>query len=261
MGPFFASLVVLTATAAVDGPAPLGPALARVPRTLTSTSYGGTTYGLMPKRGDDRRPRWRTKKKATIVAEPPRDWGDERVWLGFGLESALFRSRALAEDMSITPQQEDVPNALVRESVLLFGLSGSAEVRPVSWLGAVATLSYFFTPRFFSLSVETNGEVETKLSFAHGGQATALLRGYLRVSQRFDLFLGAGPLLTVAHFRDRFSAGFGALGQAGFVLSTRGFPEARLSGFLRYAPTGSGDELDLDLTGAGLMADVAFGLF
>lgn len=257
MGPpmdlVIASLLVWTATSAeLAAPAP---------RTLTSTTYGGITYGLKPVKAVGERPRWRTRKKAIEVPEPPRDWGGEQFWLGFGLESSLFRSRVLAEDMSITPQQEEVPNALVREAVLLFGITGAGEARPLPWLGLVGMLGYYFTPRFFSISVETDGAVETKLSFAHGGQATGLVRAYLRVNQRFDLFLGAGPLLTVAHFRDRVSVGFGALGQAGFVLSTRGFPEARLAGFLRYAPTGDGDELDLDLTGAGLMADVAFGLF
>jgi hypothetical protein len=230
--------------------------------TLTSTAFDQAIVGQVA-RPQEAPKRWRVRAKPVIPPDPPRAWGSEIVWLGFGLESALFRSKTLAEDMSITPQQADAPNAFVRETVLLFAGTGTIEVRPLPWLGIVGSLAYFFTPRFFSVSVETDGKVETKLRYAHGGELLGMARFYLRLSQRFDLFASAGPAFVVAHFRDSFGFGLGGMAQLGLSVSTRGFPEARLGGFIRYAPTRSsaGDDLDLNITGAGLMADVAFGVF
>jgi hypothetical protein len=85
-----------------------------------------------------------------------------------------------------------VPNALCAGGGAALWDHRRREARPLPWLGLVGMIGYYFTPRFFSISVETDGAVETKLSFAHGGQATGMVRAYLRVNQRFDLFLGAG---------------------------------------------------------------------
>jgi hypothetical protein len=85
MGPpmdlLIASLLVWTATSAELAPAP---------RTLTSTTYGGITYGLKPLKAVGERPRWRTRKKAIEVPEPPRDWGEERFWLALASSPRCF---------------------------------------------------------------------------------------------------------------------------------------------------------------------------
>ncbi len=238
-----AVLALLVQTATVTQTSSIAP----LRRTITSTSFAVTTSSPPPVAAPP-------AEAVRAAPEPPPPLG----WLlaGMHTESGLFRSPFLARRMSAVSPQQPMQGDL-SELVLLFGIGLTGELR-FSRFALVPAVTYLFTPRFFTVEVETDGTVDARLSFAQAITGAVRAHYYLPIPGWIDLVFGAGPSIVHARFRGRGETALGGEGRFGFQFHNRDLPDARLLGSIRYAPIDFGEGVELDLSGVGLVADLVF---
>lgn len=254
VGPLFAIALCATSTATetatITATATVSPRQLVRRYTLTSTAFVATI-----------KPTFDPRTKVEHRAPPPKPPPDriEGLLAGMHLEYAIFQSPFLASRMmQIDARQPD--SGELSEVVLLFGFGFTGEWRIFEYLAFAPGVTYLFTPRFFNVTVETDGTIETELSFAHALSLGGRFHGYVPLSGWTDLVIGTGPSMIHARFRGRGETALGIEGRLGFQFHTDDLPDARLLGVLRYAPIDFGDGVELDLTGLALVADVVFDL-